>query len=66
MLYDNALLMLAYCKAYSLTKKDLYRQVAIETADYVRKELTLPTGAFASAQDADSDGGRGGLLRPAA
>lgn len=66
MLYDNALLMLAYCKAYSLTKKDLYRQVAIETADYVRKELTLPTGAFASAQDADSDGAEGAyyVLRP--
>lgn len=66
MLYDNALLILAYCKAYSVTKKDLYRQVATETAAYVLKELTLPSGAFVSAQDADSDGGEGTYyaLRP--
>lgn len=66
MLYDNALLILAYCKAYWVTKKDLYRQVAVETAEYVLRELALPTGAFASAQDADSDGVEGAYyaLRP--
>ena len=59
MLYDNALLMLAYCKAYSLTQRELYKEVALQTADYVLRELTLPSGAFASAQDADSQGQEG-------
>ena len=66
MLYDNALLMLAYCKAYSLTKRELYKEVALKTADYVLRELTLPSGAFASAQDADSQGQEGSyyVFRP--
>lgn len=59
MLYDNALLLLAYCKAYSLTRRELYREVAVRTADYVLRELTLSTGAFISAQDADSKEGEG-------
>lgn len=59
MLYDNALLMLAYCKAYSLTRKALYREVALRTAAYVLKELTLASGGFAAAQDADGPRGEG-------
>lgn len=42
MLYDNALLMLAYCKAYAITGRTLYRQVATETAGYLFKEMSLP------------------------
>ena len=56
MLYDNALLILAYCKAYVVTKKTLYLEIAEKTAAYVLREMTSPEGGFYSAQDADSDG----------
>ncbi len=59
MLYDNALLMMTYVKAYHLTGNALYKRVAEKTAGYVLRELTHPDGGFYSAQDADSDGVEG-------
>jgi uncharacterized protein len=56
MLYDNALLVPAYLHAWVVTGKERYRQVVEETVEYMLRELRLPEGGFASAQDADTEG----------
>ena len=66
MLCDNALLLLAYVRAFRLTGKTQWLDTAKMTADYVLRELRSPEGGFYSAQDADSVGeeGRYYLLTP--
>ncbi|MDD5952220.1 MAG: thioredoxin domain-containing protein [Oscillospiraceae bacterium] len=59
MLYDNALLSLAYTEAYRQTLKPYYAKVVRRTLDYVLRELTDPDGGFYCGQDADSDGVEG-------
>jgi uncharacterized protein len=59
MLYDNALLASVYLHAWVVTGEERYRRVVEETLDYLVRELRLPEGGFASAQDADTAGVEG-------
>jgi len=59
MLYDNALLAPTYLHAWVVTGEARYRTVVEETLDYVVRELRLPDGGLASAQDADTNGVEG-------
>ena len=59
MLYDNALLAAAYLHGWLVTGTDRYREVAGATVEYMLRELLLPEGGLASAQDADTDGVEG-------
>jgi uncharacterized protein YyaL (SSP411 family) len=60
MLYDNALLCRVYAHLWRATGSDLARRVALETADFLVRELRTSEGGFASALDADSDTADGG------
>ncbi|MGD1219506.1 thioredoxin domain-containing protein [Streptomyces krungchingensis] len=59
MLYDNALLCRVYAHLWRVTGSELARRVALETADFMVRELRTEEGGFASALDADSDDGTG-------
>jgi uncharacterized protein YyaL (SSP411 family) len=59
MLYDNALLASVYLHAARRFADGRYRGIADRTLDYMVRELALPEGGFASAQDADTEGVEG-------
>jgi hypothetical protein len=54
MLYDNALLTVAYLEAYQATRREDFARVAREVLRYVERDMTSREGAFYSATDADS------------
>lgn len=59
MLYDNALLVMAYLEGYQLTDNRLWAEVAEHVLTYIQRDMTSPEGAFYSAEDADSEGVEG-------
>jgi uncharacterized protein YyaL (SSP411 family) len=59
MLYDQALLAIAYTEAWLATKNDLFRKTAEEIFAYVLRDMTSSDGPFYSAEDADSEGEEG-------
>tara|TARA_S200000501_G_scaffold52516_1_gene42614 strand:- start:480 stop:1850 length:1371 start_codon:yes stop_codon:yes gene_type:complete len=59
MLYDQAMLSLAYIEAYHLMDNESYASVAREIFTYVLRDMTHEDGGFYSAEDADSEGEEG-------
>jgi len=59
MLYDQAMMAIAYTETYQATGKEEYQETAEEIFDYVLRDLTNPKGGFFSAEDADSEGQEG-------
>jgi uncharacterized protein YyaL (SSP411 family) len=59
MLYDQAMVAVAYIEAYQATRKKDYRQTAKDIFTYVMRDMTGPEGGFFSAEDADTEGEEG-------
>ncbi|RYG73733.1 thioredoxin domain-containing protein [Lentibacillus lipolyticus] len=59
MLYDNALLLMAYTEGYQITKNEQYKTVSEQIITFVMREMHGAEGGFYSAIDADSEGVEG-------
>jgi hypothetical protein len=59
MLYDQALLIIAYTEAYQATQNIDFKHTAEEIIEYVLRDMTSPLGGFFSAEDSDSEGQEG-------
>ena len=59
MLYDQALLLMAYTEAYQATKNQIFKITVEEIIEYVSRDMSSEEGGFYSAEDADSEGEEG-------
>ena len=59
MLYDNAMLGLVYTRAFDVTGKEIYKEIAEKTYDFIIRDFLSPVGGYYSALDAETDGEEG-------
>ena len=59
MLYDQAMIAMAYMEAFHITGDIVFENTTKEIFNYVLRDLTSQDGGFFSAEDADSEGEEG-------
>ena len=59
MLYDQAQMISLYSLAYKVFKNEYYKQIAIETIEFLNLKMSSEDGLYFAAMDADTDGEEG-------